>query len=238
MSLDIVVAYYNSLAFSEILPAFSNRRNHRDGSKETTNIIIYDKSDKQNKKWCFFDYISSFFFCIPSLLNLSKKHPNIKILSRENRGREGETYLSHIIDRYDSLADYTIFIQDDFDNHIPRNDYFIYNTNLMMQHNQAFYPFQCSWRKGGNPFFRTIINGIPEPELPTLSIPDAILQTTMHFNIPLPVIYTTDICAFFIVSRDRIRARPVTFYRDLREWLLSEEANGFVLEHIWKLIFT
>jgi hypothetical protein len=24
----------------------------------------------------------------------------------------------------------------------------------------------------------------------------------------------------------------------LREWLLSENNNGFVLEHIWKLIYT
>jgi hypothetical protein len=67
---------------------------------------------------------------------------------------------------------------------------------------------------------------------------DAILQTAMKFNLPLPVIYNTDICAFFIVSRDRIRARPITFYKDLREWLLSDEANGFVLEHIWQLVFT
>lgn len=241
MTLDIVVAHYHSLAFSEILPAFSNQRNHLDGSKETTNILVYDKSDNQNmnKKWSFFSFLYSFFFSSPSLLNLSKKHPNIKIISRENHGREGETYLSHIIDRYDSLAEYTIFIQDDFDNHVPRYDYFVHNTNLMMQHKQSFYAYPCSWRKGGNPFFRTIINGIPEPILPTLTIPDAILQTTTRFNIPLPVIYNTDICAFFIVSRDRIRARPVAFYKELREWLLNadEEVNGFVLEHIWKLIF-
>jgi len=230
MTLDIVVAYYNSLAFSEILPAFP---------KETTNILVYDKSDNQNPntKWSFFSFLYSFFFSSSSLLNISKKHPNIKIISRENHGREGETYLSHIIDNYDSLAEYTIFIQDDFDNHVPRYDYFVHNTNLMIQHKQSFYAYPCSWRKGGNPFFRTIINGIPEPVLSTLSTQDAILQTTMHFNIPLPVIYNTDICAFFIVSRDRIRSRPVTFYQELREWLLSDEANGFVLEHIWQLIF-
>jgi hypothetical protein len=238
MTLDIVVAHYNSLAFFEILPAFSNRRNHLDGSKETTNILIYDKSENQNtntNKICSF--FSSFFFSTPSLLNLSKKYTNIKIRSRENNGREGETYLSHIIDTYDSLADYTCFIQDDIDNHLPKYEIFVYNTNITMQHNQPFYAYQCSWRKGGNPFFRTIINGIPVPELPTLPIPDAILQTAMKFNISLPVIYNTDICAFFIVSRDRIRARPITFYRELREWLLSDEANGFVLEHIWQLIF-
>ena len=57
MTLDIVVAHYHSLAFSEILPAFSNRRNNPDGSKETTNILVYDKSDNQNRKWSFFSFL-------------------------------------------------------------------------------------------------------------------------------------------------------------------------------------
>jgi hypothetical protein len=232
--LDIVVAHYNSLAFTEILSEFPNRRNNLDGSKETTNIIIYDKSDKHNKKWYFFDCISSFFY--PNLSKICKKYPNIERIPRENRGREGETYLSHIIDRYDSLAEYTIFIQDDIDNHLPKYEIFIHNTNQMMQHNQSFYAYQCSWRKGGGPFLRTIENGITDLE--TFPSPDAILQTALKFQIPLPIVYQTDICAFFIVSRDRIRARPVTFYKELREWLLSNEANGFVLEHMWQLIFT
>jgi hypothetical protein len=106
----------------------------------------------------------------------------------------------------------------------------------MIQYKQAFFSYPCSWRKGGNPFLRTIQNGITDLE--TFPSSDAILQTALKFQIPLPILYQTDICAFFIVSRDRIRARPVTFYKELREWLLADEANGFVLEHMWQLIFT
>ena len=239
MNTEIVVAYYHSLAFSEILSAFP---------KETTKIIVYDKSNTgvypteeptinfikiiQNIWSRFFgDHSNS-----KSFQEIQTEFPNLERIPRENRGREGETYLSHIIDRYDSLAEYTIFIQDDFDNHVPRYDYFIYNTNQMIQCKQAFYAYQCSWKKGGNPLLRTIENGITD--LGTFPSPDAILQTTMKFQIPLPILYQTDICAFFIVSRDRIRAKPITFYRELREWLLADEANGFVLEHMWKLIFT
>ena len=239
MNTEIVVAYYHSLAFSEILSSFP---------KDTTKIIVYDKSntdtysypkkESQNIIIKIFQHIWSSIFGDNSwsFQKLQNDFPNLERIPRENRGREGETYLSHIIDRYDSLAEYTIFIQDDFDNHIPRNDHFVYNTNVMMQHNQAFYAYPCSWKKGGNPFLRTIENGITDLE--TFPSPDAILLTTMKFQIPLPILYQTDICAFFIVSRDRILARPVTFYRELREWLLSDEANGFVLEHMWQLIFT
>jgi hypothetical protein len=219
MTLDVVVAYYNSLAFSEILPAFPNRRNNPDGSKETTNILVYDKSENSEK-----------------IQEINTKYPNIKIIQRENRGREGETYLSHIIDNYDSLAPYTIFIQDDTDNHITNIDGFFHITRSVMQEKHPFVAYPCSWKKGGNPYRRTIVDGISD--LHTFPTPDAVLRATHTFGLKLPHVYQTDICAFFIVSRDRIRARPVTFYHDLREWLLSDEANGFVLEHIWQLIFT
>lgn len=223
MNTEIVVAYYNSLAFTEILSAFLYRRNHPDGSKETTKIYIYDKSNstKENPE---------------NIQEIYSKYPNIERIVRENRGREGETYLSHIIDHYDSLASYTIFIQDDTDNHITDIDGFLQITRAVMQEKHPFFAYPCSWKKGGNPYRRTIWNGISD--LHTFPSPDAVLRAAQIFELKLPAQYTTDICAFFIVSRDRIRARPVTFYRDLREWLLSNEANGFVLEHIWQLIFT
>ena len=216
--MEIVVAHYNSLAFTEILPDFLYRRNHLDGPKENTKIRIYDKSDNPEK-----------------IQELKTEYPNIERIPRENRGREGETYLSHIIDNYDSLAPYTIFIQDDTDNHITNIDVFLQITRSVMQEKHPFFAYPCSWKKGGNPYRRTIWNGITD--LHTFPTPDAVLRVAQRFELKLPVQYTTNICAFFIVSRDQIRTRPVSFYRDLREWLLSNEANGFVLEHIWQLIF-
>jgi len=209
MNTEIVVAYYNSLAFTEILSAFPT---------ETTHIRIYDKSENPEK-----------------IQEIKTEYPNIDRIPRENRGREGETYLSHIIDQYDSLAPYTIFIQDDTDNHITNRHYFLQITQHVLQEKRAFCAYPCSWKKGGNPYRRTIFNGITD--LHTFPTPDAVLRASHTFGLNLPHVYQTDICAFFIVSRDRIRARPITFYRELREWLLQEEANGFVLEHIWQLIF-
>lgn len=221
MTLEIVVAYYNSLAFTDILPEFPNRRNNPDGSKETTKICIYDKSENPEK-----------------MQEIKKEYPhsNIEIKSRENRGREGETYLSHIIDNYNSLAPYTMFIQDDTDNHITDMNGFLQITQEVLQEKHSFRSYPCSWKKGGNTHCRTIIDG--NSDLHTFPTPDAVLRVAFIFGLKLPYVYQTDICAFFIVSRDQIRTRPITFYKELREWLLSNEANGFVLEHIWQLIFT
>ena len=47
--------------------------------------------------------------------NSSNHIHNIKVIKRLNAGREGETYINHIIENYNELDPnrYTIFIQDD-----------------------------------------------------------------------------------------------------------------------------
>jgi len=37
--------------------------------------------------------------------------PQDKVIKCENLGREGATYIKHILDNYDSLDDYTFFLQ-------------------------------------------------------------------------------------------------------------------------------
>ena len=48
-----------------------------------------------------------------------KNAPPYPSLPLENIGREGHTYLHHIIERYDTLADVTVFLQGRIDDHIP-----------------------------------------------------------------------------------------------------------------------
>jgi hypothetical protein len=55
---------------------------------ENSNVIVYDKSGVY-------------------------KNDKYRIISKlQNLGDEGETYLTHIINNYDNLEDYTLFIQD------------------------------------------------------------------------------------------------------------------------------
>ena len=57
--------------------------------------------------------------------------PKNKIIKCENIGREGGTYLKHIIDNYNNLDDYTIFIQGKIYDHIDIN-------SIEYSHNQLF----------------------------------------------------------------------------------------------------
>ena len=48
--------------------------------------------------------------------------PQNKIIKCENVGREGGTYVKHIIDNYDNLDDYTAFIQGEIYDHVNHTD--------------------------------------------------------------------------------------------------------------------
>ena len=153
----------------------------------------------------------------------------------ENIGREGHTYLSHIIDNYNTLSDVTVFMQDDFLNHLFNYEYFINNFNNNI--NEMFYQFPCSWRIGDgvSTLSRTVKNGY----LDLFTMPNnfSIREFSEKFNINLPETYQTETCAHFMISKERVLRHPKKLYQDILEWLLSDERNGYTLEHCWKILF-
>ena len=206
-SCDIIVSYYNNKNFLELLDLFGNKFLYK------YKVIVYNKSGYE----------------ITLKNNSIQKHLN-------NIGREGETYLNHIINNYSNLSEYTIFIQDDTNNHIGDYNKFVNFCNNIINKKQQFALYPSAWRVGGSVIRRTITNGICN--LHTLPSKDSIKICCEKYGINLPKQYTTETCAFFICHKNSILNYEKNFYIKLREWLLSENSNGFVLEHIWKLIFT
>jgi hypothetical protein len=124
---DIIVSYYNNNNFLKLLDKFENKFLYK------YKVIVYNKSG----------------FDITLKNNSIQKHLN-------NVGREGETYLNHIINNYDNLSEYTIFIQDDTNNHIGDYNKFINFCNNIINFcnniinkKQLFALYPASWRKGG-----------------------------------------------------------------------------------------
>jgi len=176
------------------------------------NVIVYDKSKKYK----------------------SDEFKNV--IGLENRGREGETYLTHILRNYNNLPFYTMFIQDDTENHILSYPTFKDETEHVISGNIKFYQYKTSWKLGeavqGK---RVIVNGVyPSHKFPS---PDSIKVACSRLNIFLPNRYTTESGECFIVHKDLILKHPVEFYENLRTWLLENEKNGFVLEYMWSIIF-
>jgi hypothetical protein len=204
---DVIVSYYNNKNFLELLHLFENKFLYK------YKVMVYNKSGYE----------------ITLKNNSIQKHLN-------NIGREGETYLNHIINNYNNLSEYTIFIQDDTNNHIPCYTKFISFCNNIINNKQQFALYPSNWREGSGVIRRTIINGTHD--LHTLPSKDSIKICCEKHSIYLPKWYTTETCAFFICHKNSILNHKKNFYIKLREWLLSEHKNGFVLEHIWKLIFT
>lgn len=163
----------------------------------------------------------------------SRENTTIKTI--ENVGREGETYLRHIIENYEMLDDYILFIQDDTDNHIISFQDFYDTTMSNISSNTMFYQYDVQWRPGYGSVKRTIENGYCQ--LWTFSSPYAIKDVCERFCIRLPNTYIAKTCAFFMAHKSIILARPKSFYIQLKEWLFEHEGNGFALEHMWSLVF-
>lgn len=208
MKLEIVIAYYNNNFFLELLDFFNDK----------CKISIYNKSNNNILKTC-------------ELRNLKKYN----ITNLENIGREGDTYLNHIIMNYENLNEYTLFIQDDTNNHILDNHKFFEKTNIILKSNIPFYQYDTTWNNGGRIIKRHIRDG--RYHLSTFSNDYAIRDACKVLNIRLPKIYVTPTCAFFIIHKSIILKYSKTFYINLKNWLLQKEENGYILEHIWKLIF-
>ena len=210
--LDIVVAYYHNKNFIDFL----NKLNNFDYSYK---IIVYDKSNK----------------------NLKSDKSFISIQKLENVGREGETYLNHIINNYDNLNEYTLFIQDDTNEHIPNYIEFIKECTHLINNKTKFKLFPCSWRINSPPIIRSIKNGMCPNDLQSVIPNNSIKESCKSNNIYLPQLYRTETCAFFICHKNVIWKHDKSFYIKLRKWLLNNKKNikkGVVLEHMWKLIFT
>jgi hypothetical protein len=200
-------------------------------------VVAYYNNKNYMKLFDIFDSISYNYKAIVYNKSASEiQLKNITVQPLENIGREGETYLTHIITNYDTLDDYTLFIQDDTNNHISKYSKFIDFCTRTMNSNMEFRMYPCIWKEKQVVVLRTIEDGICD--LHTFPSQDAIKVACEYNTIDLPKKYTTETCAFFICHKNSILRHPKEFYVHLREWLLMDDKHGFVLEHMWKLIFS
>ena len=158
--------------------------------------------------------------------------PNTAVVVRDlpNKGREGETYLHHIIDNYENatgLADHTLFMQAEMHDPLymrPRiTQYFVPRTGfLSLWHMETV----CS----SSTTCHDHSTWDPAPEV-LESVFGAANNGTKLIDM------VTTYRGQFITSASRIRANSKSMYEDLdRRFLDSEEENplwGYDLERLW-----
>lgn len=144
-----------------------------------------------------------------------------------NVGREAHTYYYHIYTNYDTLADYTVFLQGSPFHHSPN----VIKTlwKYIIRPPKKDFEFISEWIIESN------LSGCPHhPGLPMQEVYEKIFQEK---KTELPLQFGGG--AQFIVSREAIQRRPREFYLrivNLFDAMCTPEAC--VLERLHHLIFT
>lgn len=165
----------------------------------------------------------------------------------DNTGREAHTYFTHIIRNYDHLADYTVFLQGNpFPHMEDKADVHRLNALVLeaVAKKRPFTPlawFRLVCDRQGRP------HDLNDPgkrgrwpgfgkDIPVGEIFVAL------FHQPAPEKFIASApTGLFIVSKDRILARPPAFYQAALNLIQSDpdDANntGHAFERLWNLVF-
>ncbi len=175
------------------------------------------------------------------LYNKGNYHPsldNFKTIALPNVGRESHTYLTHIVENYDNLAEHVLFFQAHIDDHkrLPFNEYFGFDgfigkkVDLDIQSLQKRIPHFGKWKE-------MIRNGNMKLSDHT---PYDFIKYLLGINIP-DNIHKTKIVwsALFSVSREIIHRKPLHFYKNALRYI-SHHVNpeeGHFFERCWYSMF-
>jgi len=170
--------------------------------------------------------------CIIYNKSNSQPNPIHPIVSLANIGREGHTYLHHIITNYDQLDDHLIFLQGYPFDHSPYLEHKLNDFVKRINTENQEIPFEYISQKIFNSNIERCPCDITLKLIPTYKTIFGLDKTTHSF--------TFGAGAHFIVSKNTILSRPKSFYENMIK-LLDYDVNppeGFVIERFWNMIFT
>ncbi|KAK6345799.1 hypothetical protein TWF730_010142 [Orbilia blumenaviensis] len=224
--MDIVISYYKE-DLNGVYNFLKEVKEIPQIKKLQPNIIVYTKGDRDN---------------IPEIRS-GTAADDVFILP--NKGREGATYLRHIIDRYDTIANHTLFVQAEPHSRSQvigrlKNYFDSSRTGMLDLGHRELRGCKCldcrdeySWRDA------------------TGLIPDLMAQAH-HIKCDEDTHVATSYKGQFIVSAKRIRAVKKSLYETLHDKLVGknriiignpEEDRidapffGYSLERSWNIIF-
>ena len=157
--------------------------------------------------------------------------PNNPYNSQLNKGKEGLSYMRYIVDKYDSLPMYSVFLHDKMESWHHKGNI----TDLVLANEGK----SSGYKNFNNMLCASIENPVWK-------------QTKWYFKKFLsPYIGPMDLygdwtvnqlcCAQFVVTRSKIRQHPVKMYEDIHNWLatsdMDPEITGRLLEWTYRLIF-
>ena len=169
------------------------------------------------------------------------------IAPRSRRGRETATYLSYLIDNYDSLPEYSIFVHakhEQWHNDVGSRTADVLKS-LRFQHITAtgFVNLRCS----SFPGCPVSVNPLDPTEYDIRNKDTRAFFAEIYmelFDVPrgnVPRHIGNVCCAQFAVTRARILQRPRSDYERMLRWVdhthEGDFAVGWVFEKLWDIVF-
>ncbi|KAK4442491.1 hypothetical protein QBC34DRAFT_24371 [Podospora aff. communis PSN243] len=180
--------------------------------------------------------------------------PGARLSVPKNKGREAMVYLTHLIDRYDTLANSTVFVHASrfaWHNDDPDYDALATLRRLQLDFVQAsgYVNLRCVWVVGCPVEFRPLADALEataeqdrDPKKPptTKQVFKKAFEELMP-GVSMPHVIGVACCSQFAISREAAHRWTKGDYIRWREWLLNteldDELSGRVLEYMWHIIF-
>jgi hypothetical protein len=170
------------------------------------------------------------------LYNKGNDINDLSYIKKENCGRESETYISHIIENYENLADYNCFCQGHPFDHSPD---FLFEIKNFTAHDH-FYAFDnpngVYAGKFDGIYLECDVDGAPQHG--GLQIIDFCKKINLNIQTNKKIKFTPG--AQFIINKKNILKHDRDFYINLNNILINSEYSEdgpYILERIWNFIF-
>ena len=159
-------------------------------------------------------------------------NPHKDAIQLKNRGREGETFLYHIVNNYDKLDDVTVFLQGNPFEHLQllvgwRAQLTEEEKEIVVDKMNNEINDECEFTS----FYQVAYN-VPN----YTNNANAREICNKYFNVDYDY-FTCIPSAQFIVPKRYILSRPLEFWKRLHKDMYNESINGYGMEQLWYLAY-
>jgi hypothetical protein len=168
--------------------------------------------------------------------------PDAEYSVQQNKGKESNVYLQYIIDHYDRLPNYMVFLHAHrSSSHVEfmeqDNALTVQRLNLDYVEKSGYVNLRCDWGPG----CPDEVQPFRQLDGRTTEIAFAGAWIRIFNNTDIPEVIAVPCCAQIAVTRAQVHQRPLSDYQAYHNWLitteLDDETSGRVFEYLWHIIF-
>ncbi|KAB2573803.1 hypothetical protein DBV05_g7525 [Lasiodiplodia theobromae] len=226
------------LTYEEDLGTYAHTSKSRKGER----AFVVASQEKDDVAWLY-DYFPDW-----TKYRYIVDNPKAELRVPINKGRESMVYLTFIIDNYDNLPDYTLFLHPtryQWHNDDPDYDGLMVLRNFQVPYleQEGYVNLRCAWQLGCPNEIKPYENDPREKQQQGHAGNSYYHAFKEIFGEAREVPHEVGVscCAQFALTRDKIREIPRSEYVRLREWLaktpLLDSISGRVMEYSWHILF-